>query len=196
MEYEVKLNINGGIKTFTLIDTPGFEDLSEENLLALGKIAEKLREIRPRVVYGAIYFHRIINGRFHGTARFVLSIFKSICGQKFFPHVAFVTTMWDAISEEDYERHNALNDDLEAKYMRLSDDSPGIFKRLHDNEESSVAVLKHFVELSTRRPTPPQLQLIKEIGSGRRINTQSTTAGREMIKRGQNMGKPGCCVVL
>ncbi|KAK0711867.1 P-loop containing nucleoside triphosphate hydrolase protein, partial [Lasiosphaeris hirsuta] len=100
-DYLIELDINGRTKTFILVDTPGFEDFPENNLIALRSIAEKLSKMRPQVVYGAIYFHRIINGRFHGTTRSILSIFKSICGDQFFDHVAFVTTMWDAINDGD-----------------------------------------------------------------------------------------------
>jgi len=164
-------------------------------LFALRSIADELSKIRPQV-YGAIYFHRITNGRFFGTDRAILSIFKLLCGEKFLDHAAVVTTRWDTITEEDFKRHQALNDALEADHLKLSDNSPGIFKRLRDDAGSSKGVLEYFVGLSASRPTPPQLQFIKEIGSRKQINVRSTSAGRFIIKRGSNIGETRCCVLL
>jgi len=182
------------MKKFTIIDTPGFEDLPDESLASLKKIAETLKVMHPRPVYGAIYFHRITDGRLMGTARTVLEIFKAICGPQFYPRVAFVTTMWDTISRPRVERYQLINDELEKRHMTLSQDSPKVFRRLFDDRESSIAVLEHFANLprDAKKP-PPQLQLVKEVLLMKEANVRRTAAGKEIMKK---TGSDGfCCVV-
>lgn len=187
------MKINGHLKKFTIIDTPGFEDLADESLASLEKIAGTLKGMLPRTVYGAIYFHRITDGRLMGTARAVLEIFKAICGPQFYPRVAFVTTMWDTISRARVERYMLINDELEKRHMTLSKDSPKVFRRLFDDRESSIAVLEHFARLAGSNATAPPLLLVNEALALKKFDVRKTSAGKEIMKK---TGSDGfCCVV-
>ncbi|KAK0711785.1 P-loop containing nucleoside triphosphate hydrolase protein [Lasiosphaeris hirsuta] len=188
--YKVEPTINGHRKTFILIDTPGFVDSPGENLKILKKIAEAAAGFAPSKVFGAIYFHNIGEVRMKGTSIYVLEIFKAICGDRFYPHVAFVTTMWDNIKEQYYGRLQITHDELEAGPMKLRD-APKVFKRLRDDGECSEAVLEHFARLAKKRPTPPQLHLLKEF----RGSAGETAAGRQILKESRS-GPSICCAVM
>ena len=182
------------MKVFHIIDTPGFEDQPEDNLFALKKIGETLLKL-PQAVIGAIYFHRITDGRLMGTARAVLEIFKAICGPQFYPRVAFVTTMWDTISRPRVERYLLINDELEKRHMTLSQNSPRVFRRLYDDRESSMAVLEHFAMLARDDKIPPPFQLFKELFPMKVVNVRKTAAGKEIMRK---TGRDGfhCCTLM
>jgi hypothetical protein len=178
---------------FTLIDTPGFVDVPEHNLETLENIAEMLAKFTPNRIFGAIYFHNITEGRMKGSSLSILNTFKAVCGEKFHPHVAFVTTMWDTVKERYHGNFKITNKELEDGPMRLRG-TPGIFRRLRDDDECSKEVLTHFALLARRRPTPPPLQLVKEL-RGETRNVGSTAAGREILE--DNRSKPTtCCTVM
>jgi len=177
---------------YVLIDTPGFEDAPPGSLHALRKIAAMLQSTPSLEVTGVVYFHRITDGRLTGSARFNLSIFKQVCGERFFPHVAFVTTMWDIVGGGGYARYAHLNRELEEKHMRLVDEGPDIFKFDRNDRKSSANVLRHFGKLASTSKAPPLLffeQLRAKSG------VRKTSAGKEaMRKSGRNSG--GACTIL
>jgi len=189
MVYRIEPEINGHRKSFILIDTPGFVESPEENLETLDMIAETTAGYAPRGVFGAIYFHSIGEVRMKGSGVYVLEIFKAICGERFYPHVAFVTTKWDAIKPQYYGRLEESHNELKAGPMKLRD-AP-IFKRLRDDRECSEVLLEHFARLARKKPTPPQLQLLNE----NKGNIGDTTAGRRILKESRS-GPSVCCAVM
>jgi len=150
-----------------------------------------LKDMPSLRITGAIYFHRITDGRLTGSARFNLAIFKQICGEEFFPHVAFVTTMWDTVGGRGRERYDKLNRELEERHMRLVEEGPDIFK-FYSDLESCKTVLHYFARLaSTSRPPP--LLFRKQLGSNSSV--RKTSAGKEaMRKSGRDRG--GVCSFL
>ncbi|KAK3358107.1 P-loop containing nucleoside triphosphate hydrolase protein [Lasiosphaeria hispida] len=191
--YKVEPTINGHRKAFILIDTPGFVDPQDVNLDILQNIAETLAKLAPGGVFGAIYFHNITEVRMKGTSLSVLDVFKAICGREFYPHIAFVTTMWDTIQEKFHAKFQITNKELEDGPMRLKD-APEIFKRLRDDDECSKKVLEHFLLLARKRPAPPPLHLMKELRGDTR-NVGNTAAGRRILKDDRS-GPSTCCTVL
>ncbi|KAK4107093.1 P-loop containing nucleoside triphosphate hydrolase protein, partial [Canariomyces notabilis] len=108
----VKPTIHGRPKAFVLIDTPGFVETPKENLIVLEKIAKTLTDLSPRKIFGAIYFHNIAENRMKGTTTEVLDIFKAMCGREFYPHIVFVTTMWDSINKKYHKELQTRNNEL------------------------------------------------------------------------------------
>ncbi|KAH0559030.1 hypothetical protein GP486_004368 [Trichoglossum hirsutum] len=87
-------------KILTLIDTPGFDDTSLDDMEILASIASRVEAKNlPRIV-GVIYFHRITDKRLTGMSRMNLQISRAICGEQFYPHIILVTTMWNTIPNE------------------------------------------------------------------------------------------------
>lgn len=189
--YQVEVTLRGRPKSFTLIDTPGFVDVPEDNLTTLDKIAKMLHKF-PHPVSGALYFHRITDKRLHGTSRDILSIFKSICGDKFYPYIAYVTTMWDLVHPNRHHIFQEVNKTLGETHMRVPDGAP-VFRRMRDDVESCRDVLERFLDL-TRAGLPPSLQLMKEYGSGRG-SVRKTCAGREILKK-IDTGGPRFCNIM
>ena len=161
----------------------------EENLDTLEMIAKTTASYAPSKVFGAIYFHSISEVRMKGSGVYVLEIFKAICGERFHPHVAFVTTKWDAIKPQYYPRLQESHNELKAGPMKLRD-AP-IFQRLRDDGECSKVLLEHFARLARKKPTPPQLQLLRETQG----NVADTTAGRRILKESRS-GPSVCCAVM
>ena len=152
---------------------------------------QKATGINPSTITGAIYFHRITDGKLTGTLRATLEIFKQICGENFYLRVAFVTTMWDIIKGGAFERYDKLHTELDQRYLRLSEHGPEMFKCRND-EPSCKAVVRYFLELA-KSPTGKRAQLLlfKEISLG--LNVRRTAAGREIGKRQTGGGR---CVIL
>jgi hypothetical protein len=177
----------------TIVDTPGFGDTQPSLVKTLTRISEmqKATGIHPSTITGALYFHRITDGKLTGTLRATLEIFKRICGEKFYLRVAFVTTMWDIIKGGAFERYNRLHTDLDRRYLRLSEHGPEIFKCRND-EPSCKAVVRYFSELAkSSTGKGAQLLLFEEISLG--FNVRRTAAGREIIKR--TAGGGGCTIL-
>ena len=192
--YRVKPIISGSCNwAFTLIDTPGFVDVEEHNLEILENIAETLTKLASGRVFGAIYFHNIAEGRLTGSSLSVLGIFKAICGDKFFPHVAFVTTMWDTVKLRHHANLEQVHKELGEGPMKVRG-APGIFKRIRDDDEGSKEVLRYFTLLARKRPTPPPLQLVRELRAETK-NVGSTAAGRKILEDDRS-GPTACCTVM
>lgn len=179
-------------KRFILIDTPGFVDNPADNLITLDIIAKALQKLE-RPVSGALYFHRITDRRLTGTTREILSIFKSICGEKFYSHTAYVTTMWDQVHQGKHTDFEAINQNLGTSHMRTPDGTP-VFKRMRDDAESCRAVLQRFWDLARVGGSPP-LHLMNEYNGSAKGKARRTSAGREILKK-TGTGGPKICVIM
>lgn len=186
---------------FLLIDTPGFVESPYENRRILRKIAKKIAEFDQTPVYGAVYFHNIAEMRLKGTTLALLEIFKAMCGEKFYPHVAFVTTMWDTVNPNYHYKLEIANQELEEGAMKLKGAPGRIFKRRRDDDLCSKEVLEHFALLRKKRYPAPQLQLMKELQEqdvGGLGLVRKTTAGRLIPwERPREYDRVGiCCTVM
>lgn len=182
-----------GGKGFKLIDTPGLEGSAAENLNLLKDIARSLTELgtptSPVKVSWALFFHRITDGRFSGTARSHLDIFKQICGKDFTPQAAFVTTMWNRAGRNGRERYEQLSDEIEERYFRLCSNT--IFFRFQNDESSAREVLDRL----GRRAANAQLLFADEMRkSGPSLSGMRKTSAGKAVLKGQKSG--GSCVIL
>jgi hypothetical protein len=187
------MKINAVEKTFILVDTPGFVDSPDDNLDILENIADTLAELEKEV-FGAIYFHNITEVRMKGTSLAVLDVFKAMCGREFFPHMAFVTTMWDTIHKRFHHRFDVTHNQLSNGPMRVRD-SVGVFKRSADDVHFPKELLGRFCLLARARPAPPPLHLMKELHGGARA-VASTSAGRRLLNDNRTGPSTGCCTVM
>ena len=187
------MKINAVEKTFILVDTPGFVDSPDENLDTLENIADTLAELKQEV-FGAIYFHNITEVRMKGTSLAVLDVFKAMCGREFFPHMAFVTTMWDTIHKRFHDKLDVTHTQLINGPMRVRD-SVGVFKRSADDVHFPNDLLGRFCLLAWARPAPPPLHLIQELRDGAR-GVASTSAGRRILKDDRTGPSTVCCTIM
>ncbi|KAF2675109.1 P-loop containing nucleoside triphosphate hydrolase protein [Microthyrium microscopicum] len=105
-----------GNQYVAIVDTPGFDDTKRTD-------AEILEEIVQFLVFqytlgiplkGIIYMHRIIDVKMQGTSQRYFEMFRRICGEKNFPNVVLLTTMWDQLKDEGVglRRDQELRDDF------------------------------------------------------------------------------------
>ncbi|KAK5651198.1 hypothetical protein OQA88_12746 [Cercophora sp. LCS_1] len=179
-------NVKG--RDFWIIDTPGLDDLPAGNLAILKDLAQTLNKLGPLKVRGAIFFHRITDGRFGGSARTHLEIFKQICGQSFSHQAVFVTTMWNKTGPG-RSRYEAISQELETKYFRLTPEYTKVLQ--FENDESSAQKVLEFL---AGAPAKGQLLLgdeVKRVGSSL-SGVRKTSAGKAITKASGSGG----CVIL
>ncbi|KAL7936398.1 hypothetical protein V8C35DRAFT_232897 [Trichoderma chlorosporum] len=82
-----------------VVDTPGFDDTSRPDSEILQEIAFFLSAIYVKKVRlaGLIYLHRITDTRVSGSSLKNMQVFQRLCGERAFPSVILVTTMWAAL---------------------------------------------------------------------------------------------------
>ncbi|KAK0623880.1 P-loop containing nucleoside triphosphate hydrolase protein [Immersiella caudata] len=166
-------------KDFRIIDTPGLEDLPADNLAILKDIAQMLHSLKSPRVSGAIFFHRVTDGRFGGSARSHLEIFKQICGEEFDQQAVFLTTMWNKAAQVGRRRYEPIHEELGRKYLFLSPLYTKVLK-FENDVESAKQVLAHFAGTASNK----QLRLADELNTvGLSLSgMRKTTAGRTIMK--------------
>lgn len=177
-----------------MIDTPGFEAHQPSHIKTLTRISELQRNtgVNPLTITGAIYFHRITDGKLSGSLRDILEVCKQLCGDDFFPRVAFVTTMWAILNKPARVRYEKFNAELDRKYLRFCEQGPDIFK-FYNDEPTCSAVVKHFSKLATSSDRKrDQLLLFKELSSAG-SSVRRTAAGRTAQKPRREKGQ---CIIL
>ncbi|KAK3299902.1 P-loop containing nucleoside triphosphate hydrolase protein [Chaetomium fimeti] len=188
---------------FTIIDTPGFADknTTEENMDVLRLIAEELRNMGQERVSGIIFFHSIEGARLTGVDHANLRILKSMCGEKFQRHVAFVTTRWDCMNDSEDEKLVTRNNNIEVEFKKLLPKGPEIFKFLNDGE-SHRPVLEHFAQLARTGTVAPPLQFAEELERyynkwmSKRAAVEKTKAGKEIRATSRKVGGWNYCTIL
>ena len=92
-EYEHKINR----KSFTLIDTPGFDDTEVDDEDIFEKLAEYLETSyrKGQKLSGLIYLHRISSNREKGSDLRNLRMFQKLCGENNFANILIGMTWWD-----------------------------------------------------------------------------------------------------
>lgn len=152
-------------------------------------------------VHGVIYLHSIQNVRFTAVDKANIRILKAICGESFFPHVAFVTTRWDRVDRKYNDQYETVNHDLEMARRSLLQKSPRVFKFLNDGK-SHERVLDYFVDRIRAEPAPPQLLFAEELRKycfdrKPKKAVRKTEAGKQMAAESKKVSeKPSCCTIL
>jgi len=161
-------------RQFVLIDTPGLGYSPNENMGVLGIIARRLSKNGSQEVGGVIFFHAITEGRFTGSTRHNIEIFKMICGERFFTRTVFLTTMWNNLDPQGQEKYNLLQRELERQQCQYLTANQSI---KFDGDTNTVkAVVEYFARLDPTNPA--QLLLAQEMEKLRLNSVRKTTAGR------------------
>ncbi|KAK1753611.1 nucleolar GTP-binding protein 1 [Echria macrotheca] len=175
--------------SFTVIDTPGLDDLPSGNLAILKDIAQTLVTLGSPKVTGAIFFHRITDTRLGGSARSHLDIFRNLCGDGFAEQAAFVTTMWNTIGRSGLQKYQLLESELRVKHFSIGPGGNASF-RFGNSRVSAVEVLEHFAD----RPARRQLLFAEEVTRfGSSLSGMRKTSAGVAVMRKSGGGK---CVIL
>ncbi|KAI5785696.1 P-loop containing nucleoside triphosphate hydrolase protein [Pyronema domesticum] len=82
---------------YVFVDTPGFNDRdpSRTDLDVYQEILKWFETMSPYCnIAGVLYVHAISPGRFSKSEDLNLDMLKALCGERFFPNITIVTTMW------------------------------------------------------------------------------------------------------
>jgi len=160
---------------FTLIDTPGFDDTTRDDMEILASIVSWMEAKNLPPFAGVIYFHRITDKRVTGTNRMNLQILRAMCGIQFYPHIILTTTMWGIIPNETIMKEAA---DREKNLLQL----PAFwgdmrargckYERFMGNQQSGIEILSHFLPLGEA----PPLAIEAEYRAGKTLQDTSAAA--------------------
>ncbi|KAK0612187.1 P-loop containing nucleoside triphosphate hydrolase protein [Immersiella caudata] len=178
--YKLKDQIGG--KNVLLVDTPGFDDTARSDAEILKEIAFFLVTLHDKHVRlaGLIYMHRICDPRMSGSAIKNLRLFKSLCGEQNYNHVALVSTMWSESSDEKTLQKQRL-EELRSTFWKDMIQGGSSVKKHRGDEVSALDIVRGLVAKgsSTRRPISLAIQL--ELGAeGKTLG--DTAAGRLLLQ--------------
>ncbi|KPI34877.1 uncharacterized protein AB675_2253 [Cyphellophora attinorum] len=130
-------SLQRGGRTIRLIDTPGFDDSTRDDLDILTEIAYWLSQAYKRIqLAGIIYLHPVDAPRLGGVARRNLTMFKLLVGKDCLRSVVLATTMWDNVTPEEGSRRQnelATTDEFWGDMIKA-----GSRLEVHDNTEASA----------------------------------------------------------
>jgi hypothetical protein len=88
-------------QSFTIVDTPGFDDSNRSDEDILRELLNWLQEQHgSKAKFNAVLFlHRIDVPRMQGSALLYFTIFKQLCGDAFYQNVFLGTTCWDRLED-------------------------------------------------------------------------------------------------
>ena len=169
-----------------LIDTPGFDDTHRSDTDVLKEIAFFMSQTYRREVKlaGIVYLHRITDNRFGGSSVKNINLFKKLCGEDAYQHVALATTMWGNLSTADgsFDRGVDREQELcsrEGFWGRMHGRGSKVVRWLGDRQ-SALEVVDHLVAVHGRSGKAV-LQIQRELVDQRRP-LDATAAGQEVQK--------------
>ncbi|KAH7635100.1 hypothetical protein B0T09DRAFT_370402 [Sordaria sp. MPI-SDFR-AT-0083] len=172
--------VGDDLRSFNLIDTPGFDDDNLSDADVLQKISDWLANLYRGDINlnGLLYLHRIIDNRLSGTARKNLAVFQKVCGNDALKNVTLVSTMWDmaGVNQKSIKRETQLlqEDGFWGEMVR----EHGTHVGRHDNtKESAMQLLARFVKGPNYRVV---VDLQQEVIDGKTLD--QTAAGLEVLR--------------
>lgn len=165
---------------YTLVDTPGFDDSSRDDMEILKSIAGYLGSRGRPSISGIIYLHRITDNRMTGTSAVNLQMLKKLCGELFYPHVTLVSTMWDKIPNEDMHvlARNREQQLIESDYWDEMVRRGSRIFQFHGDRDSGLNILRNFSKSTADKLPLPQL--VAERNQGRAW--EETSAGQIILE--------------
>ena len=132
---------HAGIK-MALVDTPGFNDTYLDDAAILAQLSSFMETTyRAQVKLTAIiYLHPITNDRLEGSALDNLSLFRKLCGPKFYPNVILATTFWSKVDTQVGSRREAELMETEEFWGSMCNRGSEVI-RLPDDQESCIKLL-------------------------------------------------------
>jgi hypothetical protein len=169
-----------------LLDTPGFDDTTRSDTDVLQTIANALYNLERRVD-GVIYLHPIVDPRMSGAALKSLGIFQRICGKKYFPHIALVSTKWESLKGDEARiaaKHRE-KDLIEKSEFWAGLVGQGSMHFQHDASIKSAMKIVNFL-LMRRCQVPLMLQLEMRLGKTLAETEAGSFVEGEILKMKEN----------
>ncbi|KAF9538796.1 hypothetical protein CPC08DRAFT_701100 [Agrocybe pediades] len=164
--------------TFTLVDTPGFDDTYVGDVAILQRIADWLQEAyrQNKDLGGVIYLHDIYNERFSGTAKRNLDMFNRMCGDAALEKVIIGTTKWGRTSLHEGAGHE---DELKKVHWLSMLEKGARTMRFEDSYDSALSFIRQIV----RDPSlnPASLRIQEEVVEDRRAASKTEAKRRREI---------------
>lgn len=185
--YRAKTQIDG--RDVFLVDTPGFDDTSRPDVEILKEIAFFLALLLTKNarLAGIIYTHRISDPRMSGSATKNLRLFKRICGQTNYRHVALATTMWSEDSGEKAVQKQRV-DQLRHDFWADMVDGGCLVKKHRGDKASALDILRKVVETGAPSRRPITLALQRElVVEGKTLD--ETAAGQLLLEEIRGEGE-------
>ncbi|KAF8147719.1 P-loop containing nucleoside triphosphate hydrolase protein [Crassisporium funariophilum] len=116
-----------------IVDTPGFDEPPTDDSIIFESIEKWFLNLysQKKVLCGIIYLHDISHNRFSGTAARNINGFHNLCGKAVTDNVAFGTTMWQNVDNEEGNKREVQQKSQWKTFIekgsivhRLPDDSP------------------------------------------------------------------------
>ncbi|KAF4966909.1 hypothetical protein FSARC_5473 [Fusarium sarcochroum] len=150
-----------------LVDTPGFDDTALSDQEVLKKICGFLANIYKNKidVAGVIYMHRITDTRLTGSGLRNLQLLKQLCGDKFYPQVALVTTMWERLEEGlELRRGECRETELSSTHGWWGDiyEKGGKLLRHRNTQESALRIISTLIQTKCQTALAIQHELVDE----------------------------------
>lgn len=176
------------------MDTPGFDDTHKTYVEILELIsrwvqqmwvgpyvyltgAEKLLRGRKKAsLSGILYLHRISDNRMAGTPLRNLRMFEKLCGTQSYSRVLMVTTMWDALRDEQVGERR--EEELKSTFWVPMIGQGSSTERFRNTEQSAWHILEHFLHAPRERQ---ELRLQRELDGLRRV-LPNTATGKELSR--------------
>lgn len=162
-----------------LLDTPGFDDSTRDNLDVLIDIVSHLYTFAIRraeiEVRGVIFLHDISETRIGGSQVKTLGILKALCGDDRMGHVIVGTTMWDQKGSKKFAREETREQKLCEKYWE------GIHSTTRLQEDDESAAKQIILDLLA---LPAILLLVQEEMMQSPHTVENTTVGRLAVPDG------------
>ena len=164
-------------QTVRLVDTPGFNDCARPDTDVFNELVYWLIAIYERNIRlsGIVFLHRITDVRLQRSVRRALEILKAMCGKDTFRGAVVATTMWDGLSDVDYNkawnRHEQLGRDVFKEILS----NGGYLRALKSAEADAPKIVRHLLEKNMRLTLAIQRELV-----GEDLPIQETAAGKVM----------------
>ncbi|OAX39966.1 hypothetical protein K503DRAFT_799234 [Rhizopogon vinicolor AM-OR11-026] len=165
--------LNG--RVVTLIDIPGFDDMTRSDTDILSMIAAYLSrtyEHGARLA-GVIYMHRISDLRMSGTSKRNFRIFRELCGESSLRNVLIVTNMWSEVKREIEEAREAELRSKDEFFKPVIEKGAQLLR--HDGTLGSAHTILHYLI----KNHPAALRIQQEIIDEHKP-IEKTAAGSEL----------------
>lgn len=109
---------------------------------------------------GIVYLHRITDTRLNGFIGNNLAIFKSLCGDAFYPRVVLATTGWDSLPSKDTGNRREA-DILRGEWGLMCQRGSKVFQ-LEKSGQSALGIVEYLIDLQTKDRVSVQEDLADE----------------------------------
>lgn len=160
-----------------LIDTPGFDDTTRDDIDVLRDIADWETKVYEKRIdlRGVIYLHRITDPRMQGSAMKNLFMFKKLCGTEGLKNVILATTMWENVIKEDGHRREVELRDTPNYWKDMIEKHGSHMVRHHNSGDSARRIIDSLLQSAKPITYAIQNEMVNQ-----RKDLDQTSAGKEL----------------